>query len=170
MKAIVSILASIFSKIRSPRRFWVEECHTYFERNWFGYRAEKIGGWGSWVGKEVGERQRWKQRCVEGSPWNSDKRWWAFEQGGSRLVSLVAQMVKNPPAMLETWVRSLGQENPLEKGMATHSCILAWRIPRTEEPGGPQPTGPPRVRHDWVTDTHMYRLVSSVLILYVFWM
>ena len=57
-------------------------------------------------------------------------------------------MVKNPPAMLETWVRSLGQENPLEKGMATHSCILAWRIPRTEEPGGPQRTGPPRVRHD----------------------
>ena len=44
-------------------------------------------------------------------------------------ASLVAQMVKNPPAMQETWVRSLGWEDPLEEGMATHSCILAWRIP-----------------------------------------
>ena len=50
--------------------------------------------------------------------------------------SLVAQMVKNPPAMQETWVQSSGREDPLEKGMATHSCILAWRIPWTEEPGG----------------------------------
>ena len=49
--------------------------------------------------------------------------------------SLVAQMVKTLPAMQETWVRSLGQEDPLEKGMATHSSILAWRIPRTEDPG-----------------------------------
>ena len=45
-------------------------------------------------------------------------------------------MVKNPTAMWETWVRSLGQEDPLEKGMATHSSILAWRIPWTEDPGG----------------------------------
>ena len=50
-------------------------------------------------------------------------------------VSLVAQMVKNLPAIQETWIRSLGQEGPLEKGMATHSSILAWRIPWTEEPG-----------------------------------
>ena len=49
--------------------------------------------------------------------------------------SLVAQMVKNPPAMQETQVQSLGWENPLEKGMAIHSSILAWRIPWTEEPG-----------------------------------
>ena len=48
---------------------------------------------------------------------------------------LVAQMVKNLPAVWGTWVQSLGQEDPLEKGMATHSSILAWRIPRTEEPG-----------------------------------
>ena len=52
------------------------------------------------------------------------------------MASLVPQMVKNPPAMEETWVRSLGQEDPLEKGMATHSTILAWRVPQTEEPGG----------------------------------
>ena len=51
---------------------------------------------------------------------------------------LVAQMVKNLPAMKETRVRSLGQEDPLEKGMATHSSILAWRIPWTKEPGGLQ--------------------------------
>ena len=49
---------------------------------------------------------------------------------------LVAQTVKNLPAMLETLVRSLGQEDPLEKGMATHSSILAWRIPWSEERGG----------------------------------
>ena len=49
--------------------------------------------------------------------------------------SLVAQMVKNLPEMQETWVQSLGGEDPLEKGMATHSNILAWRIPWTEEPG-----------------------------------
>ena len=50
-------------------------------------------------------------------------------------------MVKNLPAMQETWVRSLGWEDPLEEDMATHSCILAWRIPWTEEPGGLQSTG-----------------------------
>ena len=52
--------------------------------------------------------------------------------------SLVAQMVKNLPAMQETWVRPLGWEDPLEKGMATHSSILAWRIPWTEKLGGLQ--------------------------------
>ena len=54
---------------------------------------------------------------------------------------LVVQMVKDLPAMWETWVRSLGREDPLEKGMATHSSILARRIPWTEEPGGLQSTG-----------------------------
>ena len=52
------------------------------------------------------------------------------------MVSLVAQTFKKPPAMLETWVRSLGWEDPLEEGMAIHSSILAWRILWTEEPGG----------------------------------
>ena len=56
-------------------------------------------------------------------------------------TSLVAQMVKNLPAMRETWVRSLVWEDPLEKGMATHSSILAWRIPWTEEPGRLQSMG-----------------------------
>ena len=53
-------------------------------------------------------------------------------------ASLVAQMVKNPPAMQETWGQSLGWEDSLEKETATHSSILAWRIPWTEEPGGLQ--------------------------------
>ena len=63
-------------------------------------------------------------------------------------ASLMAQIGKNPPAMQETWVQSLGWEDPLEKEMATHSRILAWRIPRTEEPGELQSVGSQRVRHD----------------------
>ena len=61
-------------------------------------------------------------------------------------ASLVAQVVKNLPAMQETRVQYLGQEDPLEKGMATHSSILAWEIPWTEEPGGLQSMGLQRVR------------------------
>ena len=57
-------------------------------------------------------------------------------------------MVKNPPAMEETWVRSLGQEDPLEKGMTTHSSILAWKIPWTEQPGGLQSMRSQRAGHD----------------------
>ena len=63
-------------------------------------------------------------------------------------ASLVALSVKNLPAVQETWVQSLGWEDPLEKEMATHSSVLAWRIPRTEEPGGLQSMGSQRVRHD----------------------
>ena len=61
-------------------------------------------------------------------------------------ASLVAQLVKNPPAMQETWVRSLGWEDPLEKGKATHSSMLVWRIPWTV-----QFTGSQRVGHNWAT-------------------
>ena len=60
-------------------------------------------------------------------------------------ASLVAQTVKNPPTLQETWVRSLGWEDLLEKGMATHSSIIAWEIPWTEEPGGLQSMGLQRV-------------------------
>ena len=63
-------------------------------------------------------------------------------------ASLVAQLVKNPPAMRETWVQSLGWEDHLEKGKATHSSILAWRIPWTEEPGALQSLGLQGVGHD----------------------
>ena len=61
---------------------------------------------------------------------------------------LVAQVVKNLPAVQETWVPSLGREDTLEEGMATHSSILAWEIPWIEEPGGLQSTGLQRVRQD----------------------
>ena len=61
---------------------------------------------------------------------------------------LVAQMVKYLPIMRETGVQSLGQEDPLEKEMATHSSVLAWKIPWTEEPGRLQSMGLQRVRHD----------------------
>ena len=63
-------------------------------------------------------------------------------------ASLMAQRVKSLPAMQETWVRSLGQEDPLEKGMATHSSILVWRIPWAEETGGLKSMGSQRVGHD----------------------
>ena len=64
------------------------------------------------------------------------------------VTSLVAQTVKNLPAKQETWVCSLGWEDSLEKGMATHYSILAWRIPRTEEPGRLQSMELQRVGHD----------------------
>ena len=63
-------------------------------------------------------------------------------------ASLVAQLVKNPSAVQETWVRSLDWEDPLEKGTVTHSSILAWRSPWTEELGGLQPVESQRVRHN----------------------
>ena len=80
----------------------------------------------------------------------------------------MAQMIKNLPAMKKTWVRSLGGEDPLEKGMATHSSILAWRIPWT---------GDQRVRHNWVTNAHTHIFWLGYLFfwywafwtVYIFW-
>ena len=63
-------------------------------------------------------------------------------------------MVKNLPVMQETQVQSLGQEDPLEKGITNHSSILAWRIPWTEEPGGLQFMGSQRVKHNLATNRH----------------
>ena len=76
-----------------------------------------------------------------------------FGPGPHRCIFPVAQMVKNLPVMQETWVQSLGREDPLERGMATHSSILAWEIPWTEEPGGLQFVGSQRVGHDRATNT-----------------
>ena len=67
--------------------------------------------------------------------WGATVHGWQKSQIQLR-TSLVAQMVKNLPAMWETWVQSLGWEEPLEEGMAIHSSVLTWRIPWTEEPGG----------------------------------
>ena len=69
----------------------------------------------------------------------------------------IAQTVRNLSTMQETWVRSLGWEDPLEKGMAIHSSILAWRIPWTKKPGGPQFMGSQRVGYDWATSTLIFQ-------------
>ena len=66
----------------------------------------------------------------------------------SRWPSSVAQTVRSPPTMWETWVQNLGREDPLEREMATHSSIRAWRIPWTDDPHGLQSKGLQRVRHD----------------------
>ena len=80
----------------------------------------------------------------------------------------MAQMVKNLPAMKEAGVQCLGQEDPSEKEMATHSSILAWEVPWTEEPGGLQSTGSHAVGHDWAgmhthADSSAHRFVHAHL-------
>ena len=78
-------------------------------------------------------------------------------------LSVATLYSKNLPAMWETWVQSLGWENSLEEGMATHSSILAWRIPLIEEPGGLQSMGSQRVRHNWATKhSTLYSIIKPV--------
>ena len=94
----------------------------------------------------INEREREKKR-------NGEESFGDYQGTGSIIqkqcnASLVAQRLKRLPAMRETWVRSLGREDPLEKEMATHSSTLAWRIPWREEPGRLQSMGSQRVRHD----------------------
>ena len=72
------------------------------------------------------------------------------------MMVYMAQTVKRLPEIQETWVRSLGWEDPLEEEMAAHSSVLTWRIPWTEEPGGLQSMGSQRVGHNWVTNTHTH--------------
>ena len=98
-------------------------------------------GPGRWVSSAIVQPVKW---CSLGVGKTSRADLWA---------SLVDKMVKKLPAMKETQVWSLGQEDTLEKGMATHSSILAWRVPWREEPGGLQNMGLQRTRYDWVTNT-----------------
>ena len=84
-------------------------------------------------------------------------------------TSLVAQMVKYPLAMRETWVQSLGWEDPLEKAMATHSSILAWKIPWIKEPGWLQSMGSQRVRQDWVTSLSFPIMALTPSLIAQFW-
>ena len=79
-------------------------------------------------------------------------------------ASLVAQIVQNLSAMQETRVQSLGLEDPLEKEMATHSSIIAWRIPWIEEPGRPSPWGPQGVGDHWVTNTFTFSALPYQLL------
>ena len=99
-------------------------------------------GWEDLNGAEL----LWRQHRSHMSLY-SEQYVWSF---------LEAKTVKNLPAMQETWVQSLGQKDTLGKGMATHSSILTWRIPWTEEPGGLQSTGSWRVRQDWATNTFTF--------------
>ena len=95
-----------------------------------------------------------KQSHGERALWMGRKEEETHQEHSTGLVaSLVAQMVKNLPAMQKAQVHSLGRDDPLEKGMATHSSVLACRIPWTEEPGGLQSMGSQRIRHDWATNT-----------------
>ena len=77
-------------------------------------------------------------------------------------ASPVVQTVKRLLSMQEIWVRSLGWEDPLEKDMATHSSTLAWKIPRTEEPGRLQSLGSQRVGYDWATSLHSSMLLKHL--------
>ena len=101
----------------------------------------------------VGSTEQWgsltKMPLYTNSIWEINLLW-------SSRASLVAQLVKNLHAVQETQVWSLGGEDPLEKGMATHSNILAWRTPWTEESGGLQTTGSQRVGHDWLSYTFTF--------------
>ena len=81
------------------------------------------------------------------------------------MVSLVAQTLKNLPAMWETEVWSLGREDPLKKGLGTQSSILAWKIPWTEEPGELQSVGLQSIRHDWATNTFIFTLSYFTVIM-----
>ena len=92
-------------------------------------------------------------------------------------TSTIAQMVKNLPAMWVTWVRSLGREDPLGKGNATHPSILAWKTPWTEEPGRLESMGLQRLRYDWATFSHSLTLYnmpqylgsSFIISLFTYW-
>ena len=83
-------------------------------------------------------------------------------------ASLVAQIIKNLPAVQETWLQSPGLEDPLEKGMTTHSSILAWRIPWREESGGLQYMGLQKlVMAEWLTQHNNTKLINHVVEVYL---
>ena len=118
-------------------------------RKWIWESQQVSGnqaGWKSQMGLTIWAKHLRGEQSHQLSPCKKN------ESATLRGPSLVAQMVRKPLAMPETQVWSLGREDPLEKEMATHSSILAWRIPWTEELGGPPCLGSPRVGHDWVTN------------------
>ena len=110
-------------------------------------------------------KRKWKRKptnsvsVILGDKYNLQPSKYAKRCPQSTVASLVVERLKRLSTMRETWVQSLGWEDPLEKEMATHSSILAWRIPWTEEPGGLQSMGSLRVGHDWLTSlTHTHSL------------
>ena len=93
------------------------------------------------------KKEKKRKACINSTNNNKSK-------GKTHLSVPIAQLVKNLPAVQETWVWFLGREDPLEKKLAVHSSILAWKIPWTEEPGRLQSKGSQRVRHHWATSLH----------------
>ena len=106
-----------------------------------------------------GKRSLWKENDFL-NKWTSEEfpaiKCIIFSASYHALAFPVVLVVKTPPALQETWVQSLGWEDPLGKGMATHCSILAWGIPWTEEPGRLQSMGLLRVRHDWATSLSLF--------------
>ena len=139
-----------------------------FKRGWLAswvQREEGTSDSGSRGGCRQGRAstKMWHASGTQAVQWDECLKWlWGEIHLRGWLASQVAQRVKNPSVMqemLETRVRSLGREDPLEEGMATHPSILAWRIPWIEEPGRLQSIGLQRVRRDWSTWAHMHTLM-----------
>ena len=131
--------------------------HHLYGRKWRGTKEpldeSERGEWKSWLKAQHSENEDHgiQSHHFMTNKWgNSGNSGWRYISGLQNhfWASLVAQRLKHLPAMQETWVPSLGREDPLEKEMATHCSILAWRIPWMEEPGWIQSQ---RVGHDWTT-------------------
>ena len=128
---------------------------------WPQWNFTLLGGGGVGVGWEA---ELFHDYSISKAQLISHSFFFSFFKGANICLALImglvgileAQTVKNLPAVWETWVRSW--EDPMEKGMATHSSILAWRIPWTGEPGRLQSMGLQRVGHDWATNTYIYGL------------
>ena len=120
----------------------------FAKQKWRHRWGEQV--YGHWVGKE-----RW----VKLGDWDWHINTTVYKMGfpGGTSGKEICQCRRH-----ETWVQSLGQEDSLKKGMATHSSILAWRVPWTEQPGRPQSMGSKRVGHDWVTNTHFTCLLRNL--------
>ena len=113
----------------------------------------------TWIALKLHIPHKWPQNVQSKSLLHLDNKihnisWGAF----LAWTSLVVQALKNLPAMKDTWVRSLGQKDPLEKGTATHSNVLAWGIPWVEGLAGYSPW-PCRVGYDWVTNTYTFSII-----------
>ena len=135
-----------------------------------GMTEDEMVGWHHWLNghefeqaQEVGNRQGSLACCSSWGCKESDMTEWLNWADWTDTL-LVAQTVKKPPAMQETWVWPLGWEDSLEKGMATHSNILLWRIPWTEEFCGLQFMGSQRVGHDWATNPFIFFPLSYICV------
>ena len=147
--------------VRGNRECWGGE-------GWRTRSSIKMAHWGrdTWVkpwnnqwvfGGRASKPREYQIKTLRGCVWETQKVQHSYFGTSKEEDFPVALMVKNLPAMQGTRVRSLNWEDPLEKGMASHSSILAWRIPRTEEPVGLQSVGLQRVRYNWATNTHKER-------------